>query len=106
MNPELKAVAMNPKEENWLLAGVQVLFLLVCLGGVIFDFSSGLIFNIDGLLLLMISASLAAVFAFALFLQARSEGWLEKLPLPWRKKGASDAGSQGTSQPSAPGGKQ
>lgn len=84
---------MNPKRESLMLAGVQALVLLVCLAAIVWNFLSGLVFNIDGLLLLLISLSLAAVFSFTLFLQARSERWLERLPLPGRKKTSSEAAS-------------
>ncbi len=79
---------MNPNRESLLLAGTEALFLLVCLAAIVWTVASGLIFDIDGLLLVTISLSLAAVFSFALLLQAKSAGWLEKLPLPGRKKSA------------------
>ena len=79
---------MNPNRESLLLAGTEALVLLVCLGAIIWTITSGLIFDIDGLLLVTISLSLAAVFAFTLLLQAKSAGWLAKLPLPGRKKSA------------------
>ncbi len=79
---------MNPKRESLLLAGAEALVLLVCLAAIVWTIITGLVFNIDGLLLIAISLSLAAVFAFTLLLQAKSEGWLEKLPRPDRKKSA------------------
>ena len=79
---------MNLKSESLLLAGVQALVLLICLGAIAWAVASGMIFDIDGLLLLMIGLSLAAVFSFTLFLHAKSEGWLEKLPRPGRTKAA------------------
>ncbi|MCL4523446.1 MAG: hypothetical protein M1453_12985 [Acidobacteria bacterium] len=79
---------MNPNRESLLLAGTEAFILLVCLGAIIWAIASGLIFDIDGLLLVAISLSLAAVFAFTLLLQAKSAGWLDKLPLPGRKKAA------------------
>ena len=88
---------MNPKRESWLLAGAEGVVLLLCLGAIVWDAVTGLIFNLDGLLLLMISLSLAAVFGFTLLLHAKSEGWLDKLPLPGRKKAA----AADTSGPSA-----
>jgi len=82
---------MNPKRESLILAGVQALVLLVCLAAIGWTVWTGLILNIDGLLLVLICLSLCAVFSFTLFLQARSEGWLERLPLPGRKKAPSQA---------------
>lgn len=79
---------MNPKRESWLLAGAEALVLLGCLAAIVWTIATGLVFNIDGLLLITISLSLAAVFAFTLLLQAKSEGWLERLPRPGRKKPA------------------
>jgi hypothetical protein len=80
---------MNPNRESLLLAVAEFAFLLICLGAIGWTFTSGLVFNIDGLLLLLICLSLAAVFAFTLLLQAKSAGWLAKLPLPGRKKPSS-----------------
>jgi hypothetical protein len=77
---------MNPNRESLLLAGTEALVLLICVGAIIWTVASGMIFDIDGLLLVTISLSLAAVFSFALLLHAKSVGWLEKLPLPGRKK--------------------
>ena len=77
---------MNPKRESFLLGGTEFIFLLICFSAIIWDVVSGVIFNIDGLLLLLICLSLATVFSFTLLLQAKSSGWLEKLPLPGRKK--------------------
>ena len=79
---------MNPKGESLLLAGTEALVLLICLGAIVWTVASGMIFDIDGLLLVTISLSLAAVFSFALLLHAKSAGWLDKLPLPGRKKAA------------------
>ena len=79
---------MNPNRESLLIAGTEALVLLVCLGAIVWTIISGMIFDIDGLLLVTISLSLAAVFAFTLLLQAKSAGWLDKLPLPGRKKAA------------------
>lgn len=84
---------MNPHRESLLLAGTEALFLLFCLGSIVWNVSSGLIFDLDGLLLFLISLSLAAVFSFVLLLQAKSSGWLEKLPLPGRKKAAPETPS-------------
>lgn len=77
---------MNPHRESLLLAATQVLILLSCLGSVGWAVASGMIFDIDGLLLVAISLAVAAVFAFTLLLQAKSAGWLDKLPLPGRNK--------------------
>lgn len=79
---------MNPKRESLMLAGTQALLLLLCLGAIVWNVASGLIFDLDGLLLLLISLALAAVFSFTLLLHAKSAGWLEKLPVPGRKKAA------------------
>ena len=79
---------MNLKGESLLLAGTEALVLLICLGAIVWTIASGMIFDIDGLLLVTISLSLAAVFSFALLLHAKSAGWLDKLPLPGRKKAA------------------
>ncbi len=79
---------MNPNRESLLLAGTEALVLLICLGAIIWTVASGMIFDIDGLLLVTISLSLAAVFSIALLLHAKSAGWLEKLLLPGRKKSA------------------
>ena len=79
---------MNPKRESLLLAGTQALILFICLGAIVWAVATGLVSNLDGLLLVMIGLALSAVFAFTLFLHAKSEGWLEKLPRPGRKKAA------------------
>ncbi len=80
---------MRSKSETWILAGAQVLVLLICLGAAVWNFTSGMIFDIDGLLLLTIILALAAVFSFTLLLHAKSEGWLAWLPIPGQKKTAS-----------------
>ncbi len=89
---------MNPNRESLLLAGTEALVLLVCLGAIVWTVISGMIFDIDGLLLVTISLSLAAVFAFTLLLQAKSAGWLDKLPLPGRKKAAADNAPAGNAK--------
>ena len=86
---EQDAGVMNPNRESLLLTGVQVVILFVCLGAIVWAFVSGIVHDIDGLLLLVISLSVAGVFAFTLLLQAKSAGWLAKLPLPGNKKPAS-----------------
>lgn len=91
MTTEQETVLMNPNREALMLAGAQALLLLACLGAIIWAVASGMIFDIDGLLLLAIGLSLAGVFSFTLLLQARSAGWLDKLPLPGRKKAAAAA---------------
>ena len=80
---------MKPNRESLLLIGAQAVILLFCLAAVVWTFVSGIVHDIDGLLLLVISLTVAAVFAFTLLLQAKSAGWLAKLPLPGRKKSAS-----------------
>lgn len=82
---------MNPNRESLLLTGVQVVILLSCLGAIVWAFVSGMVHDIDGLLLLVISLTVAAVFAFTLLLQAKSAGWLAKLPLPGSKKTSADS---------------
>lgn len=79
---------MNSNRESLLLAGTEALVLLICLGAIVWTIASGMIFDIDGLLLVTICLSLAGIFSFALLLHAKSAGWLEKLPLPGRKKAA------------------
>ena len=79
---------MNPNRESLLLAGAEALFLLICLGSIVWAVVSGLIFNIDGLLLALIGLSLSAVFAFTLLLHAKSAGWLARLHRPGREKSA------------------
>jgi hypothetical protein len=91
LNSEQEAIEMNPKRESLLLAGVQALVLLLCLGGIAWAVVTGLVQNVDGLLVVTIGLSLAAVFAFTLFLHAKSEGWLAKLPRPGRKKAAEES---------------
>ena len=91
MTTEQEAVQMNPQRESLLLAATQVVIVLLCFAAVGWAAVSGIIFDIDGLLLVAISLSVAAVFAFTLLLQAKSAGWLDKLPLPGRKKAAAPA---------------
>jgi hypothetical protein len=97
---------VNQKHESMVLAGIQVLVLFVCLAGIVWDLAIGLIFNLDGLLLLLICLSLSAVFGLSLFLQARKEGWLQRSRPPGPDQSASEVSALAPASKSAPSGKQ
>jgi hypothetical protein len=99
-----ETLEMNPKRESLLLAGVQALILLICLGGIAWAVATRLVFDVDGLLLVMIGLALSAVFAFTLLLQAKSEGWLDKLPRPGRKKASAGEESPASAAEKLPAG--
>lgn len=65
------------KEHGLLgLVGLCVVTLILSFAGLISDFVTRLIGNIDGLLLLMICLMMAGLFLGALFSIAKEEGWL------------------------------
>ncbi len=85
MTTESEAVSMNPKRENQLYAGVCLLAMLACIGALVWTVANGLYRNIDGLLLIFIALSLGGVFQVVLLMIARSEGWLDNMPVIGKK---------------------
>ena len=82
MTTEQEAVPMNAHREILLLTATIVVIVLFCFASVGWDVISGLIFNIDGLLLVASSLSLVTVFGFVLVLQAKSAGWFSRSKKP------------------------
>lgn len=77
-----------------VLAVGLILLLLSC-AGVISDFLAGLKLDMDGLLLISVSLTMALVFAIMVFMLLKQEGWLG------RHKSAESAPPAGSSQTAA-----
>jgi hypothetical protein len=82
---------MDPKRENQLYAGICVLAMLACLATLAWTITEGLYKDIDGLLLILIALSLGGVFQIVLLMIAKSEGWLDNLPVIGQKKTAGNS---------------
>jgi hypothetical protein len=84
------------KEHGLLgLLALCVITLILSFAGLIADFATRLIGNIDGLLLLMISLMMAGLFFGVLYSIAKEEGWL-----PARRRAAEAAPAQPKAQAS------
>jgi hypothetical protein len=84
------------KEQGLLgLVGLCVVTLVLSFAGLISDFVTRLIGNIDGLLLLMICLMMAGLFCGVLYSIAKEQGWL-----PARRKSAEAVPAQAKAQAS------
>ncbi len=73
------------------LVAVCASIVLLSILGVVWAFTSGLLYPhilLDGLLLLLVCLLMGGVFALMLFLIAKEEGWLARLPFPRKKSAA------------------
>ena len=80
---------MIPKR-NWLeCVAISGLFLLLCVAGAIWDFTSGLLYGgIDGIMLLAVSLVMAAIFAVMVLVNFQQAGFI---PSFGKKKAAGSA---------------
>jgi hypothetical protein len=70
---------MDLKKNEIELILISVFFLALSLIGIIWCFTSGLLFSgVDGILLVIICLMMAGVFALQIFLSAREAGWIKK----------------------------
>lgn len=65
------------------LAAICVVIIALCVVGAVFDFTSHLGLDMDGILLLLTCLTIGGLFALMLLLVAKEQGWI-----PSRKKGA------------------
>ncbi len=72
------------------LIAICAVIVALALAGLAWDFLTGLEFDIDGLLLLLICLMMGGLFSLMLLLIAKQAGWLARLPFP-RKKAAAEA---------------
>ncbi|HEX2711594.1 MAG TPA: hypothetical protein VHM88_05135, partial [Candidatus Acidoferrales bacterium] len=70
------------------LAAICAVIVVLALVGLTWDFRTGLEFNIDGLLLLLVCLMMGGLFSLMLLLIAKDAGWLAWLPLSQRKRAA------------------
>ena len=91
---------LTMKKEHGILGLVVICIVILAFSfaGVISDFITRLIGNIDGLLLLMICLMMAILFLWMLYSMAEEEGWL-----PHRHKTAKAIPSASTPGPKQPG---
>jgi hypothetical protein len=83
------------------LVAICASIVLLSILGVVWAFTSGLLYPhilLDGLLLLLVCLLMGGVFSLMLFLIAKAEGWLARLPFP-RKKSAAEAPAASPANP-------
>jgi flagellar basal body-associated protein FliL len=67
------------KERSLTLVIVCATVVLLSVAGMAAAFAAGIVFSIDGLLLVMISLMMLAIFALMLFFIAQDQGWVPGL---------------------------
>jgi hypothetical protein len=92
-----EASTLIPKR-NWLeCVAISGLFLLLCVAGAVWDFTSGLLYGgIDGIMLLAVCLVMAAIFALMLLLNFQQAGLI---PSFGKKKVAASAGAAKAAAP-------
>ncbi len=73
------------------LAIICAVVILLSLGGLVWVFASGLAFDLDGLLLILVCLTMGGIFLIMLLLMAKQAGWLGRLRFP-RKTAAGGEG--------------
>lgn len=94
---------MSLQRGVWELVAICALVVVLTIGGLVWAFTSGLLYpqiTLDGLLLVMVCLLMGGLFSLMLFLLAKQQGWLARLPFPRRK---SVAQAQATSAADPPG---
>ena len=76
MEPE--AAPMDAKQESLILAGMCLVVILLCLGGLAWAVVSGQLLTLDGILLVLTCLLIGGIFTLMLGLLAHSQGWLPK----------------------------
>lgn len=94
---------MTPKQEEAVLALLCLLITLLALGGLVWAFQAALLapqVTIDGLLLVLVCLTMAAIFGAMFYTIAKRLGWLAVLPA-WRRTKAQPepAGSAAAANP-------
>ena len=79
---------MNSQGKNSLeLAILSVIFVFLCVIGILADFTSGLLASgVDGIMLLLICLMMGGIFTLQVFLAVQSAGWLKAIHWPQRKE--------------------
>ena len=87
------------------LVAICAMIVLLALVGLAWGFWTGLEFDIDGLLLLLVCLMMGGLFSLMLLLIAKDAGWLARLPLSHRKRAAEPASAANPANPPAKQGK-
>lgn len=91
---------MNPRSNTAEISIICAFFLLLSLGGAVWDFSSGLLKSgIDGIMLLTVCLMMAGIFALMLLVSLKGAGMLPSLK---RSVPASAAGVKAPAQATQP----
>jgi len=91
----MEAAEMNPKREKFLLIASCGLVVLLSVAGIVSAVLTGLIWDLDGLTLLLSCLTIGGLFSLFLFFLVRSAGWL-----PGRKSSGSSCSSGDSGGPS------
>jgi type VI protein secretion system component VasK len=86
----------------WGLIAICAAIVALALAGLAWDFLTGLEFNIDGLLLLLICLMLGGIFSLMVLLIAKQAGWLARLPFPRKKAAAPAEAAASAANPTKP----
>lgn len=86
---------MNSRRELMELIGVCALVVLLSLGGIVWDFTSGLLLagGVDGLMILLICLLTAGIFSLQALFLAKKLGWRFPVKL-FHRKAAAEASTQ------------
>ena len=76
---------MTVRRDILELVLICVVVLLLAVAGLVWTFLTGLEFDIDGLLLLLVCLLMGGLFSLMLLMIAKEAGWLARLPIPRRK---------------------
>jgi TRAP-type C4-dicarboxylate transport system permease small subunit len=97
---------MNPKANALELSAICAFFALLCLLGIIWDITSGLLMSgIDGIMMLFVCLMMAGIFGLMLLLQLSQAGILPSFGHSKSKAATSAAKSAAPTTQSAPQGK-
>jgi hypothetical protein len=77
---------MEPKQEAWVLAGTCAVLALLSVAGLIWVFMSGMGLAVDTIFMVLVCASMAGLFSFALIKELQSIGLLPHWKLGSAKK--------------------
>lgn len=80
----MEAIEMNPKQEQWLLIAFCGLIVVLSFGAIVWSVFTGLIWDIDGLTLVLSALPMGGLFSLFLFFLLKNAGLF-----PQRKSSAS-----------------
>jgi hypothetical protein len=84
----MEATEMNPKQEQWLLIAFCGLMVVLSFGAIAWSVVTGLIWDIDGLTLVLSALPMGGLFSLFLFFLLKNAGLL-----PQRKSSAPNGDS-------------